>query len=162
MKEHKLEILCIHCAATPEGKDVKAKSIADYHTRPVEEGGRGWDRKGYSDIVELSGKLVRIAEYNEDDIVQRHEVTWGATGINHKARHVCYVGGMDSENRNPKNTMTPEQELTLIRIVFEMIAKYPNIKIAGHNQFAKKACPSFDVPNWCRMIGVPEKNIYAN
>lgn len=156
----KLEILTLHVAATPEGVDVKAQVIEDFHKRPVAQGGRGWDRAGYSDIIELDGTVVNITPYNEDDEVQLHEITWGATGINHKARHACIIGGLAKDGRTPKDTRTPAQEMALIKYVFETIARHPDIKIAGHNQFARKACPCFSVPDWCRLIGVPEKNIW--
>ena len=155
----KLEILCIHCSATPEGQNVSAKTIVDYHKKPVKLGGRGWDRAGYSDIIELNGSIVNVTPYNEDDEVQLHEITWGAVGINAKARHVCYIGGVD-RGMKQKDTRTSEQEVALVKYVLQTIARHPDIKIAGHNQFAAKACPSFDVPNWCRLIRVPEKNIW--
>jgi len=42
-----------------------------------------------------------------------------------------------------------------------VIAYKPDILIAGHNQFDNKACPSFFVPTYLKMIGIPDKNIYT-
>jgi hypothetical protein len=47
-------------------------------------------------------------------------------------------------------------------IVTSLLEKYPSAKLAGHNQFAAKACPSFDVPSWAKSIGVAAKRIFRN
>jgi len=44
--------------------------------------------------------------------------------------------------------------------VEDFLRRFPDAKVAGHNQFAQKACPSFDVPKWAKEIGIKEKNIY--
>ena len=155
----KIEILCIHCTATPEGREVTPANIRSWHMSPVAKGGRGWDRVGYSEMIALDGSLLLLNDYNQDDIVQSHEVTWGATGINSVSRHVVYVGGTDSKLK-PKDTRTKQQLETLETYVKFMVLRYPWIKVAGHNQFAAKACPSFDTVSWLRSIGIPEKNIY--
>ena len=154
----KLEFGVIHCTATPEGRDTKAKAILDYHLRAIAKGGRGWTRPGYSAIVELDGTVVTLRPYDEDAIVEDHEITWGAVGINHKSIHVCYVGGVDVKGI-PKDTRTNAQKLALEVIVKDWIRKWPWIKIIGHYDVARKACPSFPVAKWLREIGIPEANI---
>jgi len=63
---------------------------------------------------------------------------------------ICYVGGLD-ENCNPKNTMTPAQESALVKLICQLKNKYPTItELHGHNEFANKACPCFDVQRWQR------------
>jgi N-acetylmuramoyl-L-alanine amidase len=99
-------------------------------------------------------------QYNNDDLVDPWEITNGAVGINAISRHFVYVGGMDKANKKPKDTRTAAQLKAMDTYVKNLIAQYPAIRIAGHNQFAPKACPSFDVPTWLRSIGVQEKNIY--
>jgi hypothetical protein len=124
--------------------------------------GRGWSRPGYSDVIELSGKLVNIFKYNEDDFINEWEQTWGVHGstlLNRNARHVCYIGGMSADMKQVKDTRTKEQTETLTKYVLETIEKHPNIIVAGHNQVQNKACPSFDVPQWLGSIGVHEYNI---
>lgn len=156
---HKLKFLIIHCTATPEGRNVFPDEIRRWHTDPVEKGGRGWKQVGYSDMIMLNGVLVNLVPYNDDDLVDPWEITNGATGTNHQSRHVVYVGGTDKQMRT-KDTRTAAQLATLKNYVRTMITKYPGIKVAGHNQFAKKDCPSFDVPTWLKSIGVSEQNIY--
>lgn len=155
----KLKLLCIHCTATPEKRAVYPDDIRKWHLSPVSEGGRGWKQVGYSDMIMLDGTPIRLVNYNEDDNVDPWEITNGASGINSISRHVVYVGGTDKKG-NPKDTRTPEQIETLKSYVKTFLKNHPTAKVCGHNQFAPKACPSFDVPNWLRSIGIPKENIY--
>jgi N-acetylmuramoyl-L-alanine amidase len=167
----KLTHLIIHCTATPAGRKVDADDIWRWHTSPKEMGGRGWDRVGYSDMIYLDGTLVNLTPFNQDNSVDPWEITWGAKGMNSRSRHVVYVGGLDYDYATPLDeddqpgfmpfdTRTPEQKHALEIYVKYMILRHPDIKVAGHNQFAMKACPSFNVPYWLRQIGIPEKNIH--
>ncbi len=158
----KLNLLIIHCTATPEGREVSAKQIRDWHTKPVSEGGRGWKQVGYADVIHLTGLVENLVPYNEDDFVDAREITNGVSGIvNPQARHVVYVGGCNADMK-AKDTRTPMQLLALANYVKHVIAAHPNIQVAGHNQFAPKACPSFDVAQWLKGIGIPLKNIYKH
>jgi len=155
-----LTYLVIHCTATPEGRDVTSDEIRRWHTSPPPKG-RGWKQVGYADMIHLDGRVENLVPYNDDDIVDVWEITNGASGINSISRHVVYVGGVDANDvKKARDTRTWLQELAMIKYVKETIARHPNIKVAGHNQFAKKACPSFDVPKWLSAIGIPKKNIY--
>lgn len=155
----KLELLMIHCTATRSGQAVTAKDIHRWHTSPP-PGGRGWNQVGYSDMIHLNGMLENLVPYDSDDVIQPREVTSGAAGMNQKARHVVYVGGMDADGRHAMDTRTPAQRMALANYVRQVIARYPDIKILGHRDVAPKACPSFDVASWLRAVGIPEKNIW--
>jgi N-acetylmuramoyl-L-alanine amidase len=155
----KLTNLVIHCTATPEGREVSAQQIKQWHTAPKPRG-RGWSRVGYSDLIELDGTLVNMREYNQDNLVQRSEMTWGVRGKNGTSRHVVYVGGLDSQF-NPKDTRTDAQKKALETYVKFQILRNPNIKVSGHYHFSAKACPCFDVEEWLKSIGIEDKNIYS-
>lgn len=93
------------------------------------------------------------------------EITYGASGINAISRHVCYIGGLASDKKTPKDTLTDEQNRMLSAIIAEVLAYNPQVLIAGHNQFAAKACPSFWVPAYLRhrcLVKIQEENIYTN
>lgn len=154
----KLKYLVIHCTATPEGRIVTPGDIRKWHLSPKPEG-RGWQQVGYSDMITIEGELINLVPYNEDSNVDRWEITNGVAGINAISMHVVYVGGCNKDMK-PKDTRTMEQLRALTIYVYEAIENHPDIKVAGHNQFAQKACPSFDVPRWLREIGIEEKNIY--
>jgi len=126
--------------------------------------GRGWDRYGYSDLLHIDGSLENLTPFNQDNNVDPWEITWGASGVNSRSRHLCYVGGLREEviddHWEAADTRTDRQLYSMEVYVRYMILRHPKIKIAGHNQFSSKACPSFSVSEWCRSIGIPEKNIY--
>ena len=155
-----LKYQIIHCTATPEGRVVTPEDIRRMHLSPVEKGGRGWKQVGYSDMVLLDGKIENLVKYDDNEYVEPWEITNGVAGINNCSCHIVYVGGCDA-GMKPKDTRTHAQKLTLERYIHGIILMHPNILIAGHNQFDnKKACPSFNVPQWLQQIDIPEKNIY--
>lgn len=154
----KRKYLVIHCTATQEGNPVTPEMVKAWHTLPPPRG-RGWNQVGYSKLILLSGLVHSFVHEDNDEFVDAFEVTNGAYGINSVSMHICYVGGVD-KYLNPKDTRTDEQKSVMKRVVREILAKWPDLKVAGHYHFAKKACPSFDVEKWLESIGVPEKNIY--
>lgn len=56
----KLQLLVIHCTATPPGREVSADDIRRWHTAPPSEGGRGWKQVGYTDMIHLDGTVERL------------------------------------------------------------------------------------------------------
>lgn len=154
----RLKYLVLHCSATPEGREISSSTIRHWHTdKPP--AGRGWSQVGYSAMIHLDGQIEILVPYNEDDNVDRWEVTNGVAGINSVSRHIVYVGGTD-KNQKAKDTRTGPQLAALNFFVKAQIAAHPLLQVAGHNQFAAKDCPSFDVPSWLRSIGIDEENIY--
>lgn len=135
--------LTIHCAATPEGRDNSAEEV------------RRWDiqrfgQPSYHQVIELDGDAVRhLADSQRGAHVARNNS--GNIGI-------CYVGGTACLNAGgkPKDTRTSEQLATMERLVREYVAKYPGIRIRGHNEWpgVAKACPSFSVKAWLEAIGL--------
>lgn len=149
----KLKYLIIHCTATPEGREVSADDIRHWHTDPVSKGGRGWRQVGYTDLFHLNGKVERLVRNNEDCKVDPWEITNGAKGYNSVSRHIVYAGGVD-HNGKPKDTRTPAQLKALEEYVIHFHDQHPDIRIIGHNEVAAKACPSFDVQEWLKNIGI--------
>lgn len=126
-----VKYLTIHCAATPEGRDVKAATISD------------WDRAkfgqvSYHHVIELDGTIVDTLPIT----------TKGAHvgGANTGNIGICYVGGCDKK-MNAKDTRTEAQRKSLRDIVARYRSIYPTIIVRGHRDWpgVKKACPSFDV-----------------
>jgi N-acetyl-anhydromuramyl-L-alanine amidase AmpD len=132
MDPAKIYALTIHCAATPEGRDVKAATISEWDKAKFGQTSYHW-------VVELDGTAVRTLQDN-----QRGAHTGGKNTGN---IGICYVGGVDRQNKAAKDTRTPAQKATLRRLVGEYRHRYPNIDVKGHCDWpgVKKACPSFDV-----------------
>ncbi len=156
----KLEFMVIHCTATREGQEISADLIRQWHTAKPPKG-HGWRKVGYTDMIHLGGELENLTPFDQDDEVDGYEITNGVRGINSISRHVVYVGGLDASGRNAKDTRTEQQIATLTTYVKYMVMRHPGIKIAGHNQFAAKDCPSFDVPTFLRSINIAEENIHC-
>lgn len=129
MKE--INKIIIHCSATPEGRDVSIDTIRKWHTD------KGWRDIGYNYVIELDGS---IRKGRSKQISGAHTRGHNSTSIG-----ICYVGGMDSKMINAKDTRTPEQIDSLRDLLIHLSIKYPNATLHGHNEFAAKACPSFDV-----------------
>ena len=122
--------IIIHCADTPEGRDVRAEDIKRWHTKE-----RGWNDIGYHYVIDLDGT---IEPGRPIEVAGAH-----CTGHNADSIGICYVGGCDAKMQ-PKDTRTEEQKASLITLLKYLVAKYPGVKIYGHRDFSSKACPSFD------------------
>lgn len=154
----KVRYLVIHCTASPEEREVTSDDIRRWHLAPAPLG-RGWKQVGYTDMIHLDGQIERLVENNEDDIVDLWEITNGVNGLNGISRHIVYVGGVNRQGK-AADTRTCAQKCSLESYVLDFVQRFPDVKIAGHCQFANKSCPCFDVPGWCRQIGLTGKNIY--
>ena len=151
----RLRYLVIHCTATPEGREVSSADIRRWHTSPPPKG-RGWKRVGYTDMIHLDGTTERLVSNNEDAWVDPGEVTNGAKGYNSVSRHLVYVGGLASDAKTPKDTRTAAQLETMASYVKSFHERFPDVRIIGHNEVAAKDCPSFDVQQWLRSIGIEQ------
>jgi N-acetylmuramoyl-L-alanine amidase len=65
---------------------------------------------------------------------------------------VCYCGGIEADGKTPKDTRTEAQKEGLIHVLKTLKAMYPDATIYSHNEFANKACPSFDATNEYKNI----------
>ena len=120
-------IVC-HCTATPQTTTVK--SIQNHWKNNL-----GWKSPGYHRLIDASGKIHVLSNYALP--------TNGAAGFNAVSIHVSYIGGVDG--KKPIDNRTPEQKATMLQLLTELKAQFPNAKILGHRDLgAKKACPSFD------------------
>lgn len=129
MKRTIREII-VHCSATPEGRDYTVEQIRQCHLA------RQFNDIGYHYVIYRDGS---IHKGRDESLIGAHCLGHNASSIG-----VCYVGGCGYDGKTPKDTRTPEQKTSLIKLLKELKGKYPDAKIYGHRDFANKACPSFD------------------
>jgi N-acetylmuramoyl-L-alanine amidase len=131
----------VHCAATPEGKSFTVDDVRRWHRQ------KGWTDVGYHYVIGLRGELWLGRDV---DIQGAH---CAAGGHNRKSIGVCYIGGVARDGKTPKDTRTPEQKATLLKLLMDLRKLYPGMRIYGHHDFERgKACPSFDAKNEYRTI----------
>lgn len=138
----KITEIILHCSATPEGKDYTVADIDAWHRA------RKFNGIGYHFVVYRDGTVH----------VGRPIERTGAhcTGHNSQSVGVCYIGGCAADGKTPKDTRTAKQRPAIEKLVRELLAKYPGATVHGHNEFAAKACPSFDVRAWLRETGIKQ------
>ena len=70
-------------------------------------------------------------------------------GRNNGTIGICLIGGHGSSERDRfANHFTRAQEQTLRELIAEIGSRTALDLITGHNQYAAKACPGFNVPSW--------------
>ncbi|MCC8037922.1 MAG: N-acetylmuramoyl-L-alanine amidase [Bacteroidales bacterium] len=136
----KIDKIILHCSATAEGRNFTVQQIRDWHVK-----GNGWRDIGYHYVIYLDGSVHRGRPENQ---VGAH-----CTGHNANSIGVCYIGGCAADGKTPKDTRTPAQRAALISLVKELRSKYPGATVHGHNEFANKACPSFNVQKEPELCG---------
>ena len=127
----KIDKIIIHCAATPEGRDVKMETIKSWHVK-----GNGWSDIGYHFIIELDGTIKEGRPMHRSGA---HTKSHNANSIG-----VCYVGGIDKDKK-PKDTRTEAQRQSMDNLIAGLLLDNVDASVHGHNEFSAKACPSFDV-----------------
>lgn len=135
----KIDKIIIHCSAMPEGKDFTVEQIRQCHLA------RGFSDIGYHIVIYRDGSIHKGRPIEQ---VGAH-----TTGQNAHSIGICYIGGNTADNKTPKDTRTEAQRLALIKLVRDLKASYPSATIHGHNEFAAKACPSFNVQKEPELCG---------
>lgn len=121
-----------HCTATPEGKDYTVADIRAWHKE------RGFSDVGYQYIVYRDGRVMLGRPVGQ---IGAH-----CEGHNSGTIGCSYVGGLSADGKTAKDTRTPAQRASMLWLTRQLIARHPGVKrVTGHNQYANKACPSFDV-----------------
>jgi len=126
----KLDRIILHCTATPEGRHVDVDTIRVWHKA------RGWSDVGYHFIIYIDGSVHSGRDVSKTGA---HVAGHNATTIG-----VVYVGGTDAAGK-AKDTMNAAQETAFVNLVKHLRDEYGPLTLHGHNEYAAKACPSFNV-----------------
>ena len=125
-----LNRIILHCTATKEGAPCTVGTIREWHLK------RKFSDIGYHYVIYADGS-VNIGR--PLDIAGSH-----SKGQNHDSVGVAYVGGLNREGK-PCDTMTVNQEIAFMTVVNSLRALFGDMSVHGHNEYSRKACPSFDV-----------------
>jgi N-acetylmuramoyl-L-alanine amidase len=136
MRAKQIKYIVIHCSA-----GYGNRQAIEAHWRSI-----GWRNPGYHRLVEESGKIERIADFNA--------ITNGVAGWNTECIHIAYVGGVQRGNVNvPLDSRNANQKAGLLTCIHEAVkwirdngGNLDNCTILGHRDFpnVNKACPSFN------------------
>ena len=135
----KIDKLIVHCSATREGQHITVDTIRDWHVN-----GRGWNDIGYHYIIYLDGS---IKKGREDNVHGAH-----CKGHNSSSLGICYIGGLEEDGKTPKDTRTYKQIESLECLLMTLKAIHTDSVVCSHNDFANKACPSFNATEEYKYI----------
>lgn len=164
----KVNLVVIHCSASPNGVDVPAAELDRWHQRRGFERLEGWRKSlnyplkalGYHYVVSVVGAVQSGRHHGE---IGAH-----AQGHNQRSIGVCVVG---------LDKFTELQWLALRDLVQQLEAQYPGAKVCGHRDLSPdkdgdgvvekgewlKECPGFDVAAWlARGMKPDEAHVFTS
>lgn len=121
----------------------------------------GWKNPGYHIDIHADGFVETLLPFEE--------IANGVAGYNANAVHICCKGGIDAKG-NPLDNRTDKQKKSLIEVIKHAKKLFPNAVVLGHRDFSTdqngnglidqweliKACPSYDVRDWLKSVGLEE------
>jgi N-acetylmuramoyl-L-alanine amidase len=136
-----IKYIAIHCAATKPSMTVDIERVRGWHLK------RGFSDVGYHFYIRQDGRI---------ELGRPIEKTGAhVKGFNSVSIGICYEGGVDEQMR-ATDTRTVKQIDTMYILLKVLGSLYPKAKIQGHKDFpgVNKACPSFDVKEWCETNNI--------
>ena len=138
-----IDEIIVHTTATRPGwmadksAAEKVKEIWRWHVKD-----NGWSDIGYHFLIDRDGSIV------DGRPIER--VGAGVKGHNKTTVHIALIGGFGSAATDQfEKHYTVAQDLALRRLIDKLQERYPTItKVSGHNEYAAKACPGFQVRDW--------------
>lgn len=135
------QFIVIHSSATRASTYVDAAVIDRWHRA------NGWLMVGYNRVIRRDGT---VDQGRPDDAVGAH----AGPAFNGISVAVCMAGGVAEDGKTPENNFTPEQWVSLEKLVREWKSNYPDAQIVGHRDLMATECPSFDVKEWAASVGL--------
>lgn len=135
--------IILHCSATrPEWMAGQPINKAIDEIRRWHVDGNGWSDVGYHFLIDRAGNVgygrpvARVGAH-----VRGHNT--GTIGV-------CLLGGHGASAHDTfSKNFTDEQDVALRDLIARLRKEHPTIMlISGHNHYAAKACPGFQVEPW--------------
>ena len=136
-----ITLIIIHCSAVLPWQRSSAKDINIWHKR------KGWKCIGYHYVVRRDGsiELGRPLEQVGSHCVKHNRYSIG----------ICYEGGLNAAGEEV-DTRTPEQRVTLRKLVEELHQRFPRALILGHHDLNPgKKCPCYNAAEEYRDLQPP-------
>ena len=134
-----IAFIILHCSATRCDRRYTFENCRRDHVE-----NRGYIDIGYHYYIEMDGSIHK----------GRPESKIGAHCL-YRNKHsigICYEGGLD-EYGIPTDTRTEAQKRSLMKLLKELKADYPNAVIMGHREFdPTRTCPCFDAEEYRKVF----------
>ena len=130
-------IITVHAAATFARMDIGVRDIDQWHRA------RGWNGVGYHYVIRRDGT---VEQGRPEHVVGAH-----VGGHNTRNLGICMAGGLADDGKTPQDNFTQAQYQTLNTLLDELLSRYPDAKIMGHNEFSNhrsRGCPCFDISTY--------------
>lgn len=159
--KRKVNLVVIHCSASPETSDYSFEQLIKDHKA------RGFETCGYHYYIKRDG--TRYAGRPLDKIGAHV----GDVGLNKNSVGICYEGGVTKTNK-PKDTRTEAQKAELLVTILEVLREIDksgqdvaSVVIKGHRDLSPdknkngvvepnewvKQCPCFDaIPEYKNVV----------
>lgn len=136
--------IIVHCSATRPNwmhNATTAAKVAEIRLWHMQD--RGWSDIGYHLLIDRDGTVMpgRPMDRTGAHTQGRNAGTIG----------VCLIGGHGSAATDKfSDHFTQAQEQALRATVADLRRRFGALAVSGHNQWAAKACPGFNVPSFIR------------
>jgi N-acetylmuramoyl-L-alanine amidase len=147
----KITEIIVHCTATRAdwwaGKRTseKVREIKRWHVQD-----RGWSDIGYHFLIDRDGTVAKGRDIARDGAHVQGK-NKGTIGIS------LFGGHGSAETDKFSQHFTPQQDAALRKLIGDLHGSYGKVPVTGHNQYAAKACPGFNVPAWFGARAIPAK-----
>lgn len=147
-----IDEIILHCADTRpswmqyEDARGKVQEIRRWHVQD-----NGWSDIGYHFVIDRDGTVVEGRPLEKAGAHVR--------GHNEHSIGICLLGGHGSQkNDRFEDNFTAAQDSALRHLIQRLKIEHPEIRrITGHNEYANKACPGFDVHRWLTRTHVADR-----
>lgn len=147
--------ITLHYSATPIEKNFTAAAIDKMHKK------RGFKGIGYHYYIRKDGTVETGRDMSK---AGKWEQGAHCKGSNHNSIGICCEGGVKAADPNVGlDTRTPEQTKALIKLIRELLVRFPDAKIIGHRDMPKAAtqCPGYNATEWWASASKPAPSIAA-
>lgn len=149
----KIDEIIVHCSATrPAWMEAFSTASKVNEIRRWHREDRGWSDIGYHYLIDRDGT---VAEGRPVARAGAHVLGHNATTIG-----VCLIGGHGAAARDVFDEhFTYSQSRALFALLRRLRDAHGRVPVSGHNDYAAKGCPGFNVHEW--LIAAHERERQA-